>query len=156
FDTVEVNSTFYRLPNRDAVASWVEQSPPGFVFSVKASRYLTHVKRLRDLGPGLDRFYERIEPLLASPKLGPILWQLPPTFRCDHQRLGDALARLPKGQRHCFEFRHPSWFVDGTYALLREHGVALVIGDHPKVNDFRTLEHTADWTFVRFHHGTRG
>ena len=86
FDTVEVNSTFYRLPRTDAVAHWLEQTPEDFVFSIKASRYLTHVKRLRDLGPGLERFVERIEPLLGSPKLGPLLWQLPPTFRRDHER----------------------------------------------------------------------
>lgn len=73
FDTVEVNSTFYRLPRVDAVARWVEQTPEDFLFAVKASRYLTHVKRLRDLGPGLERFLERVEPLLASSKLGPLL-----------------------------------------------------------------------------------
>jgi uncharacterized protein YecE (DUF72 family) len=84
---VEVNSTFYRLPRRDAVARWVDQTPPGFVFSVKASRYLTHVKRLRDLGPGLDRFLERVEPLLDSSKLGPLLLQLSPTFHRDDERL---------------------------------------------------------------------
>ena len=156
FDTVEVNSTFYRLPRADAVARWVEQTPPGFVFAVKASRYLTHVKRLRDLGPGLERFLERIEPLLASPKLGPLLWQLPPTFRRDHDRLAEALARLPRQLRHCVEFRHPSWFVEETYELLRAHGVALAIGDRPQVNAFQSHELTADWTFVRFHRGTRG
>ncbi|HET7566838.1 MAG TPA: DUF72 domain-containing protein [Gaiellaceae bacterium] len=156
FDTVEVNATFYRLPRVDAVARWVEQTPPGFLFAVKASRYLTHVKRLRDLGPGLETFLERIEPLLASPKLGPLLWQLPPTFRADHARLADALARLPRGLRHCFEFREPSWFVPETTALLREYGVALVIGDRPQVNWFQTHEFTAGWTFVRFHGGTRG
>ncbi|HEY3551973.1 MAG TPA: DUF72 domain-containing protein [Gaiellaceae bacterium] len=156
FDTVEVNSTFYRLPRTDAVARWVEQTPEDFVFAVKASRYLTHIKRLRDLGPGLERFLERIEPLLGSPKLGPLLWQLPPTFRHDHDRLADALARLPRGVRHCFEFRDPSWFVEDTYALLREHGVALAIGDRPQVNAFQTHELTADWTYVRFHSGTRG
>ena len=123
FDTVEVNSTFYRLPRVDAVARWVEQTPAGFLFSVKASRYLTHIKRLRDLGPGLERFLERIEPLLGSPKLGPLLWQLPPTFRRDHERLSEALARLPRELRHCVEFRDPSWFVEDTYALLREHEV---------------------------------
>ncbi len=156
FDTVEVNSTFYRLPRRDAVARWVEQTPEDFPFSVKASRYLTHVKRLRDLGPGLERFLERIEPLLASPKLGPLLWQLPPTFRRDDDRLAEALARFPRELRHCVEFRDPSWFAEETYALLREHGVALVIGDRPQVNWFQTHELTADWTFVRFHGGTRG
>jgi uncharacterized protein YecE (DUF72 family) len=156
FNTVEVNATFYRLPRREAVAKWVEQTPAGFSFAVKASRYLTHVKRLLDLGPGLDRFYERIEPLLRTPKMGPILWQLPPTYKRDDERLANALASLPKEQRHCFEFRHPSWFVEETYALLRKHRVALVIGDHPRVNEFQTHVHTAGWTFVRFHSGTRG
>jgi uncharacterized protein YecE (DUF72 family) len=156
FDTVEVNATFYRLPRRSTVANWVEQSPPGFLFSVKASRYLTHVKRLDDLGPGLERFYACIEPLLESPKLGPILWQLPPNFARDDERLGAALDRLPPGHRHCFEFRHESWFAEETYAALREHGVALVIGDRPEVHAFQTHELTADWTFVRFHAGTRG
>jgi uncharacterized protein YecE (DUF72 family) len=156
FDTVEVNSTFYRLPRVDAVTRWVEQTPAGFLFAVKASRYLTHIKRLRDLGPGLERFLERIEPLLESSKLGPLLWQLPPTFRRDDERLADALARLPRELRHCVEFRDPSWFVENTYALLREHGVALAIGDRPQVNAFQAHELTADWTYVRFHAGTRG
>jgi uncharacterized protein YecE (DUF72 family) len=156
FDTVEVNSTFYRLPRVDAVANWVEQTPAEFLFAVKASRYLTHVRRLRDLGPGLETFLERIEPLLGSPKLGPLLWQLPPTFRRDHERLTEALARFPPGLRHCVELRDPSWFVEETYALLREHGVALVIGDRPQVNWFQTHELTAGWTFVRLHGGTRG
>ena len=130
FDTVEVNNTFYRLPSREAVASWVEGSPPGFLFAVKASRYLTHVRRLHDMDQGVARFYERIEPLVRSPKMGPVLWQLPPTFRRDDERLAGALRRLPPG-RHCLEFRHKSWFVPETYACLREHGVALVVGDHP-------------------------
>jgi len=86
FDTVEANNTFYRLPNRDAVANWERTAPPGFVFAVKASRYLTHVKRLRDVGEGLQRFYDRIDPLLCSSKLGPILWQLPPNFQRDDER----------------------------------------------------------------------
>ncbi|MDQ3668864.1 MAG: DUF72 domain-containing protein [Actinomycetota bacterium] len=154
FDTVEVNNTFYRLPNRSAVANWVEQSPPGFLFAVKASRYLTHVKRLTDLGPGVARFYERIEPLLESPKMGPVLWQLPATFRRDDERLAGALERLPPG-RHCFEFRHESWFAPEVYELLRSRSVALVIGDH-KERPFQTNELTADWTFVRFHYGTYG
>ncbi len=154
FDTVEVNNTFYRLPRREAVASWVEGSPPGFLFSVKTSRYLTHVKRLRDMDQGVARFYERIEPLTASPKMGPVLWQLPPTFRRDDERLAQALERLPAG-RHCLEFRHESWFVPETYACLREHGVALVVGDHP-ARPWQAHELTADWTFVRFHYGSRG
>jgi uncharacterized protein YecE (DUF72 family) len=156
FDTVEVNNTFYRLPNRDAVANWERTAPPGFLFAVKASRYLTHIKRLRDLGTGLDRFSERLEPLRESPKLGPILWQLPPTFARDDERLAAALRGLPGGQRHCIEFRHASWFADDVYALLRAHDVALVIGDRPEVSTFQAQVFTAPWTFVRFHYGSRG
>jgi uncharacterized protein YecE (DUF72 family) len=154
FGTVEVNHTFYRLPPRSAVQRWVEQTPPGFLFSVKASRFLTHMKRLADMGTGLERFYERIEPLIESSKLGPVLWQLPERFRRDDERLASALGRLPPG-RHCFEFRHPSWFAPDVYALLREHGVALAVGDHPE-RPFQAHELTADWAFVRFHCGGRG
>jgi len=137
------------------VQGWVDQTPDDFVFTIKGSRYLTHIKRLRELGDGLELFYERIEPLVRSPKLGPVLWQLPPTFGRDDERLAEALQRLPPG-RHCFEFRHPSWFVPDVMALLREHGAALVIGDRPEVHEFQTQELTADWTFVRFHWGSRG
>jgi uncharacterized protein YecE (DUF72 family) len=154
FDTVEVNSTFYRLASRDAVASWVKQTPDDFVFALKASRYLTHVKRLAEMERGTARFYERIEPLVGTPKLGPIVWQLPANFHRDDERLAGALGRLPAG-RHAFEFRHSSWFVPDVYALLREHGAALIIGDHPE-RPFQTHELTADWTFIRFHQGRRG
>jgi uncharacterized protein YecE (DUF72 family) len=154
FDTVEVNSTFYRLPKRESVARWVEQTPAGFVFTVKASRYLTHIKRLTDLGPGVERFYERIEPLVRSPKMGPVLWQLPASFHRNDGRLRKALDALPSG-RHCFEFRHESWFTPEVYELLRGYRAALVIGDHPE-RPFQTHELTADWTFVRFHYGHRG
>jgi uncharacterized protein YecE (DUF72 family) len=154
FDTVEVNTTFYRLPTRSAVAGWVEQTPKSFLFTVKASRYLTHIKRLTDMESGVARFYERIEPLVQSGKLGPVLWQLPATFRRNDERLESALEHLPQG-RHCFEFRHESWFEDDVYALLRQRGVALVIGDNPK-RPFQTHELTADWTFIRFHYGHRG
>jgi uncharacterized protein YecE (DUF72 family) len=156
FDTVEVNNTFYRLPNRDAVANWVSQTPPGFLFTIKASRYLTHIKRLNDLGPGLQRFYERIEPLRVTPKMGPLLWQLPPNFQRDDARLGAALERLPRTERHAFEFRHPSWFHEDVYGLLRAHDVALVIGDRPEVKAFQSQVFTTDFTFVRFHYGARG
>jgi uncharacterized protein YecE (DUF72 family) len=154
FDTVEVNATFYRLPRREAVARWVEQTPAGFTFAVKASRYLTHLRRLTDLGGGIERFYERIEPLVRSPKLGPVLWQLPANFHRDDERLTNALEALPRG-RHCFEFRHESWFAPDVYDLLRAHDVALVIGDDPR-RPFQTHELTADWTYVRFHRGRRG
>jgi uncharacterized protein YecE (DUF72 family) len=155
FDTVEVNNTFYRLPLKTSVARWVEQTPPNFVFAVKASRYLTHIKRLTDLGGGIERYYEHLEPLVRSPKLGPVLWQLPANFRRDDERLGAALTALPPG-RHCFEFRHASWFVEPVYDLLRRHGAALVIGDRPEVKEFQAHELTTDWTYVRFHYGSRG
>jgi uncharacterized protein YecE (DUF72 family) len=154
FETVEVNNTFYRLPSKDAVATWAETVPRGFQFTVKASRFLTHIKRLTDLGQGLRRFYSRIQPLAESGALGPVLWQLPANFRRDDERLGAALERLPEG-RHAFEFRDESWFCDEVYALLRTHGAALVIGDHPE-RPFQSHELTAPWTLIRFHHGRRG
>jgi uncharacterized protein YecE (DUF72 family) len=154
FDTVEVNATFYRLPGETAVANWVQETPPGFLFAVKMSRYATHIKRLRDLPPSIALFYERIGPLVGSSKLGPVLWQLPPDFRRDDVRLAEALEQLPPG-RHCFEFRHESWFADDVYESLRRHGAALVIGDTPR-RPFQQHLFTADWTFLRFHHGTRG
>jgi uncharacterized protein YecE (DUF72 family) len=154
FDTVEVNSTFYRLASPKGVARWVKQTPPDFVFSVKASRYMTHIKRLRDLPLYAARFYEGIDPLMSSGKLGPVLWQLPANFRRDDDVLAAALAALPRG-RHAFEFRHESWFEPPVLALLRERNVALVIGDHPE-RSFQTHDLTADWTLIRFHHGTRG
>ncbi len=154
FDTVEVNSTFYRLASRDAVARWVEDTPDDFLFAAKASRYLTHVRRLRDVAEGIRRYYERIEPLVRSSKLGPIVWQLPPNFQRDDHALASILELLPGG-RHCFEFRHESWFSSEVYAALRSHGAALVIADHPKW-PFQARELTTDWTLVRMHHGHRG
>jgi uncharacterized protein YecE (DUF72 family) len=151
FDTVEVNTTFYRLPTVKAVGAWVEQTPPAFLFAVKASRYLTHLKRLTDMDAPVRRFYERIDPLVRSPKLGPVLWQLPPNFPRNDERLAHALSHLPPG-RHAFEFRHPTWFVAETYELLRRHGAALVIGDDPR-RPFQALDLTADFAYLRFHHG---
>jgi uncharacterized protein YecE (DUF72 family) len=154
FDTVEVNSTFYRLAKPDAVAAWLEATPRDFVFAVKASRYLTHMKRLTGMEQGIGRFYEAIEPLAASPRLGPVLWQLPERMERDVPRLREALAALPRG-RHCFEFRHESWFSDEVLDLLRRHEVALAIGDHPE-RPWQPWTATADWSYVRFHHGARG
>ena len=162
FGTVEVNATFYRLPRRDAVARWAEQTPEGFIFAVKISRYLTHIKRLTGIREGLALFAERIEPLAKADRLGPLLWQLPETFHRDDGKLEAWLAVLAKhapptlrGARHAIEFRHPSWFVDPVLAALREHEIALVIGDHPK-RPFQLREPTASWIFVRFHYGSRG
>jgi uncharacterized protein YecE (DUF72 family) len=154
FETVELNNTFYRLPSENAVRGWIERTPGGFIFSVKASRYLTHVKRLTSPSDGVARFWERVEPLKSASKLGPVLWQLPENFKRDDDRLGSALDALPPA-RHCFEFRHESWFDPGVYELLRKGGVALVIGDHPQ-RPFQSHEMTSDWTFLRLHYGRRG
>jgi uncharacterized protein YecE (DUF72 family) len=154
FDTVEVNATFYRLPTAKAVQGWIEQTPPGFVLTIKMSRYVTHVKRLRDLRPSLELFYDRIAPLVGSPKLGPMLWQLPASFRRDDDRLAAALTHLPPG-RHCFEFRHPSWFARPVFEHLRAHDAALVLGHDGRRDPF-PFELTAAWTFIRFHYGERG
>lgn len=154
FDTVEVNTTFYRLVSRAAVARWLQQTPPGFVFAVKGSRYLTHIKRLADTREGVARFYERIEPLCESGRLGAVLWQLPESFHRDERVLAGFLRTLPAG-RHAFEFRHPSWFTREVLALLREHDAALVLGDHPE-RPFQSGEATAGWRYVRFHFGARG
>jgi uncharacterized protein YecE (DUF72 family) len=154
YDTVEVNATFYRLPRREAVARWAEQTPDGFCFAVKASRYLTHIRRLRDVGQGIDLFFERIAPLRERGRLGPVLWQLPENFHRDDERLEGLLGALPPGP-HAIEFRHESWFTEDVLAALREHDVALVVGDHPQ-RPFQSHEATAGWRFVRFHYGARG
>jgi uncharacterized protein YecE (DUF72 family) len=154
FDTVEVNATFYRLPRAATVARWAAATPEDFCFAVKASRYLTHVKRLRELPDGVARLLERIDPLIASGKLGPTLWQLPGTFRRDDERLARALAALPPG-RHAFEFRDGSWFDDDVYALLRSHGVALVVADRDGLPPAPWVD-TAGWWYLRFHHGRAG
>jgi uncharacterized protein YecE (DUF72 family) len=154
FDTVEVNSTFYRLARPDAVANWVRQTPGDFTFAVKASQYLTHMKRLRDMEQGIGRFYAAIAPLAESPKLGPVLWQLPEREQRDMERLSAALDALPDGT-HCFEFRHPSWFVEPVFELLRWHGVGLAIGDHPQ-RPWQPWCLTTGWGFLRLHYGHRG
>jgi uncharacterized protein YecE (DUF72 family) len=153
-DTVEVNSTFYRLARREAVEGWVQQTPGEFLFAVKASRYLTHVKRLAGIEDGIKRFYEPIEPLIEAGRIGPVLWQLPENFRRDDGRLEGLLQLLPAGL-HTVEFRHESWYVPEVMALLRAYHVALAIGDHPS-RPFQTYEATADWRYIRFHHGARG
>ena len=154
FDTVEVNSTFYRLARPEAVARWLEATPSDFLFTVKASRFLTHMKRLSDMERGVERLYAGIAPLARSPRMGPMLWQLPERFRRDDDRLAFALERLPPG-RHCFEFRHPSWFTADVYGLLHTFGVALVIGDDAR-RPLPEAPLTADWTLIRFHFGARG
>ena len=157
FDTVEVNSTFYRLAKREAVARWVTQVPPGFLFTIKSSQYLTHMKRLLDMEQGVERLYEPLQPLVEAGRLGPVLWQLPPNFRRDDERLDawlDALRRFGP-LRHAVEFRHESWFDPAVYGILHAHGAGFVIGDDPRRVDWPQVV-TAEWSFVRFHFGRRG
>jgi uncharacterized protein YecE (DUF72 family) len=154
FDTVEVNATFYRLPKLETVRGWAEQVPDGFLFAVKASRYLTHMKRLREIRPGLARYWERIEPLLEAGKLGPVLWQLPERFRRDDETLSKALDELPTGE-HCFEFRHPSWFAPDVHALLAEHGASLALGDD-KRRELPKASPVGPIAYLRLHYGSRG
>lgn len=154
FDTVEVNATFYRLPKRETVSSWAEEVPDGFLFAVKASRYLTHMKRLRGIDEGLKRYWERIEPLREAQKLGPVLWQLPESLQRDDELLAAALAALPPAE-HCFEFRHASWFAPGVASLLAEHGASLAIGDDAR----RPLPRPSPIgrvAYLRLHFGSRG
>ncbi len=151
FDTVEVNATFYRLPAKTTVANWTRATPAGFCFAVKASRYLTHVRRLVDPRSGTHRLCERLEPLREAQKLGPVLWQLPPTFRRDDDRLAAFLESLPSG-RHAFELRHESWFTKRVYGLLAEHGAALVVADRAPASPTPWIQ-TTDWAYVRFHNG---
>jgi uncharacterized protein YecE (DUF72 family) len=154
FDTVEVNNTFYRLARSEAVAAWVKQTPQDFLFAVKASRYLTHVRRLLDIDEGIKRFYDPLEPMITAGRLGPVLWQLPENFHRDDERLEGWLRALPEGM-HTIEFRHPSWFAREVLDALRSRQVALTIGDHPQ-RPFQSHQATAPWRFVRFHYGARG
>jgi uncharacterized protein YecE (DUF72 family) len=151
-----VNATFYRLPRRDAVARWADETPDGFLFAVKVSRYLTHVVRLRDTGRHLALLLERIAPLVESGKLGPLLWQLPPTFRRDDERLAAALAEFPRELRHAIEFRHESWFADEPLELLRKHEVALVVADRRGSGPSERLAAAGRFAYIRFHQGSRG
>ncbi len=149
FDTVEMNATFYRLPTPDSVERWRDTAPAGFVFAVKGSRYLTHMKRLLDADEGLRRFYEPIARF--GPKLGPVLWQLPPRVKPDPERLDRYLARLPRG-RHAFEFRDPAWYTEEICAVLDGHGAAFCEHDLVPRAPPRL---TGRFRYVRFH-GTTG
>jgi uncharacterized protein YecE (DUF72 family) len=154
FGTVEINATFYRLPTESAVRGWAEGSPDGFTFAVKMSRYVTHIKRLAEPKSGFGRFFDAIAPLREAGKLGPILWQFPENLHRDDERLATALRAIPPG-RHCFEFRHSSWFTGEVYDILRRHNAALVIPDDAR-RPLGAHELTTDWTYIRFHYGRRG
>jgi uncharacterized protein YecE (DUF72 family) len=128
FDTAEINASFYRLPTEAAVDGWRERSPPGFLFAWKASRFITHMKRLLDPDEPLALMFSRADRL--GDKLGPVLFQLPPKMARDDERLARFLDALPPGRRHAFEFRHPSWYDEAVFALLAGHDAALCVSDH--------------------------
>lgn len=127
FDTVEVNNTFYRLPPAEVFVAWRKQAPPGFVYAVKASRFLTHMKKLKDPAGPLANILGRAREL--GPHLGPVLYQLPPHWKCDLGRLRAFIAQLPGDLHHVFEFRDRSWCNDAVRALLTETGMSHCIHD---------------------------
>lgn len=149
FDTVEVNNTFYRLPEAETFDQWREQAPPGFLYAVKASRFLTHRKKLADPEEPLERLLSRARRLHSA--LGPILFQLPPRWKPNAERLRHFLQLLPRDLRFAVEFRDPSWLTDEIYSLLSEHRVALCVHDR--------LEHpcrtVGPFLYVRFHGGSQ-
>jgi uncharacterized protein YecE (DUF72 family) len=151
FDTVELNNTFYRLPSETAVTRWAEATGDDFVFAVKGSRYITHVRRLNDVEPAVQQFVERLSTL--GSKLGPVLWQLPPGTSRDDTRLEAFLRLLPTSPRNVIEFRHASWRNEDIYSMLRCYGVALCLIDMP---GFRSAPiATTDFIYVRFHGADR-
>jgi uncharacterized protein YecE (DUF72 family) len=150
FPTVEINATFYRLPSLKMVRGWRERSPDGFIFAVKGSRFLTHLKRLNDTGPGLRKYFRRLLPL--AERTGPILWQLPPNVLKTPEmfaRLDRFLGRLSRKFRHAVEFRHPSWMDEETFALLRKHRAANVWLSSLRMPVDYTV--TSDFVYLRFH-----
>ncbi|MBV8528526.1 MAG: DUF72 domain-containing protein [Candidatus Dormibacteraeota bacterium] len=150
FDTVEINSTFYRLPAASAVDRWREGTPGGFLFAVKMSRYFTHVRRLRDAAEPVAHFLERVQHLRTQ--LGPVLVQLPPTMPIDLDRLVAALRCFPGSQRVAVEFRHESWFEASVRDALAELGAAFVLSDRDGT-PHGPLWRTASWTYLRMHGG---
>jgi uncharacterized protein YecE (DUF72 family) len=150
FPTVEVNGTFYRLPERSTFERWREQTPDGFVVTVKASRYLTHIKRLQDPEEPVGRLMERAEGL--GDRLGPVLVQLPPDLRIELERLDRTLGAFPPEVRVVVEPRHQSWWTDETRALLEEHGAALCLADR-KSRHVAPRWRTTDWGYLRLHEG---
>jgi uncharacterized protein YecE (DUF72 family) len=151
FATTEVNNTFYRLPEGSVFESWRRATPGGFTMAVKASRFITHVKRLKDPEEAVARLWERA--LLLGPRLGPILFQLPPRFRIDEPRLERLLSLLPSSMQAAFEFRDRSWLVPDVFELLDAHGSALVWADRPGVR--HELPLIGGWGYLRLHQGSR-
>ncbi|MDB5717828.1 MAG: hypothetical protein JWM38_1255 [Sphingomonas bacterium] len=151
FDTVEINNSFYRLPSAETFAAWRDQAPPGFRYAVKANRFLTQAKKLKDCAEPIARFLAPVRALGET--LGPILYQLPPRFRANPERLDQFLALLPRDIHHVFEFREPSWHSDEILAVLDRHGASFCTHDMPGMAVPRWA--TGPIAYVRFH-GTEG
>lgn len=147
FDTVEINNSFYRLPTEETFAKWREETPRGFCFAVKGSRFITHMKKLKDPENALENLIPRAEAL--KEKLGPILFQLPPHWQINLERLETFLTALPRKHLYAFEFREPSWHRDETYSLLRRFNAAFCMFELDRFQSPEVI--TADWTYVRLH-----
>ena len=150
FTTVEVNNSFYRLPSEAAFATWRDSSPANFTFAVKVSRFITHIKRLKDTAEALENFVSRAR--ILREKLGPLLYQLPPNMHRNDEVLESFLSTLPQGMKHVFEFRHESWVNEGVFEILRRYNVGLCVFDMPSFSC--PLVATADFAYVRFHGST--
>ena len=147
FDTVEINNTFYRLPDESTFAAWAVRAPKGFLYAVKASRFLTHMKKLKDPDEPLHRLFSRMRPL--GRHRGPLLYQLPPGWKVDLRRLEQFLQRLPRRVRHVTDFRDPSWYRPDTLELLSRYGVALCL--HDMRGSATPRERVGPFVYVRFH-----
>jgi uncharacterized protein YecE (DUF72 family) len=145
FDTVEINNTFYRMPKEDLLLGWARQVPDGFIFALKASQVITHIKRLRNVEADTTHLMETVAVL--GEKLGPVLFQLPASFAKDHGRLKGLLDLLPRATV-AFEFRHPSWFTDEVFDLLRERQCALCVSDAEPDPPPEVIK-TAGWGYLR-------
>ena len=147
FNAVEINNSFYRLPSTDQFKAWAGRTPPGFVFAVKASRFITHVRRLKAVDNSVATMFSRMEGL--GEKLGPVLYQLPPDFQRDDAVLEEFVSVLPAGFKHVVEFRNDTWHDQHVLDLLRHHGVALCIHDHG--GSASPVEATAGFAYLRLH-----
>jgi uncharacterized protein YecE (DUF72 family) len=151
FDTVEINNTFYRLPDAATFDAWRAQAPSSFLYAVKASRFLTHMKKLKDPEDPLARFFDNASHL--GRRIGPILYQLPPRWPVNLERFEHFLRALPRKYRHAVEFREPSWYDDRVYALMRRHRVALCLHDMQGSASDKVV--VGPFIYVRFHFGTQ-
>jgi uncharacterized protein YecE (DUF72 family) len=150
-NSVEANYTFRRLATASTLESWLKASPPGFAFACKAHQNLTHIMKMKDAGSFTEVFLNSLEPLRAARRLGPVLFQFAPTFKCDPERLDAYLPLLPNDIRFAFEFRHPSWLVDSVYEKLAKRNMALCLAESDKLEVPKVM--TADFGYFRLRKG---